>query len=61
MNIFDCLDELQVELFKESIEEMEAKYYELCSTVVEGNTAKRIRNINLDTFQTQLKRGALHC
>ncbi|UYP06046.1 MULTISPECIES: hypothetical protein [Priestia] len=61
MNIFDCLDELQVELFKESIEEMEAKYYELCSTVVEGNTAKRIHNINLDTFQTQLKRGSLHC
>jgi hypothetical protein len=23
MNIFDCLDELQVELFKESIEEIE--------------------------------------
>jgi len=48
-------------LFKESIEEIEAKYYELCSTVVEGNTAKRIRNINLDTFQTQLKRESLHC
>ncbi|MFP3663532.1 hypothetical protein SB717_00115 [Priestia sp. SIMBA_032] len=61
MNIFDCLDELQVELFKESIEEIEAKYYELCSTVVEGNTAKRIRNINLDTFQTRLKRRSLHC
>ncbi|WP_141541136.1 hypothetical protein [Priestia aryabhattai] len=61
MNIFDCLDELQVELFKESIEEIEAKNYELCSTVVESNTAKRIRNINLDTFQTQLKRRSLHC
>ncbi|MFU1994063.1 hypothetical protein [Priestia megaterium] len=55
MDIFNCLDELQVELFQGSTGEIEAKYYELCSTVVEGDAAKRIRNINLDTFQTQLK------
>ncbi|MFE4094906.1 hypothetical protein ACFX4K_25835 [Priestia sp. YIM B13484] len=55
MNIFDCLDELQAELFEKSYEEMEAKYYELCSTYVEGNEAERIHNINLDTFQTQVK------
>ncbi|UYP05959.1 hypothetical protein [Priestia megaterium] len=55
MNIFDCLDELQTELFEKPYEEMEAKYYELCSTNVEGNTAERIHNINLDTFQTQVK------
>ncbi|MFB8426641.1 hypothetical protein ACFC4S_32140 [Priestia megaterium] len=55
MNIFDCLDELQGELFEKSYEEMEAKYYELCSTNVEGNEAERIHNINLDTFQTQVK------
>ena len=61
MDIFNCLDELQVELFQGSTGEIEAKYYELCSTVVEGDTAKRIRNINLDTFQTQLKRRSLHC
>ncbi|HWL25088.1 MAG TPA: hypothetical protein VNR38_15315 [Ureibacillus sp.] len=61
MNIFDCLDDLQVELFQKSVGEIEAKYYELCSTVAEGNTAKRIGNINLDTFRIQLKRGSLHC
>lgn len=55
MNIFDCLDELQAELFEKSYEEIEAKYYELCSTQVEGNEAERIHNINLDTFQMQVK------
>ncbi|MED4002543.1 hypothetical protein [Priestia aryabhattai] len=55
MNIFDCLEELQAELFEKSCEEMEAKYYELCSTNVGGNEAERIHNINLDTFQTQVK------
>ncbi|WP_195696752.1 hypothetical protein [Priestia megaterium] len=55
MNIFDCLDELQAELFEKSYEELEAKYYELCSTNVEGNEAKRIRNINVDIFEAQLK------
>src|SRR6478736_7269784 len=55
MNIFDCLDELQAELFEKSYEEMEAKYYKLCSTQVEGNEAERIHNINLDTFQMQVK------
>ncbi|MCA1052863.1 hypothetical protein LCM14_23870 [Priestia aryabhattai] len=55
MNIFDCLDELQAELFEKSYEEMEAKYYELCSITVKGNAAERIHNISLDTFQTQIK------
>ncbi|MDT0145988.1 hypothetical protein Q9R38_05685 [Priestia aryabhattai] len=55
MNIFDCLDELQAELFEKSYEEIEAKYYELCSTQVEGNEAERIHNINLDTFQMKVK------
>jgi len=55
MNIFDCLDELQAALFEKSYEEMEVKYYELCSTQVEGNEVDRIYNINLDTFQTQVK------
>ncbi|MFB8427074.1 hypothetical protein ACFC4S_34595 [Priestia megaterium] len=55
MNIFDCLDELQAELFEKSYEEMEAKYYELCSTNVESNEAERIHNINLDTFQMKVK------
>jgi hypothetical protein len=55
MNIFDCLDELQAELFEKSYEEMEVKYYELCSTNVESNEAERIHNINLDTFQMKVK------
>ncbi|TPF19093.1 hypothetical protein [Priestia megaterium] len=55
MNIFDCLEELQAELFEKSYEEIEAKYYELCSTNVGGNETERIHNINLDTFQTQVK------
>lgn len=55
MNIFDCLDELQAELFEKSYEEMEAKYYELCSTTVKGNATERIHNISLDTFQKQIK------
>ncbi|MGB8272073.1 MAG: hypothetical protein WCE77_20645 [Priestia megaterium] len=42
-------------MFEKSYEEMEAKYYELCSTQVEGNEIDRIHNINLDTFQTQVK------
>ena len=55
MNIFDYLEELQAELFEKSYEEMEAKYYELCSTTVKGNAAERIHNISLDTFQKQVK------
>ncbi|MEI4529357.1 hypothetical protein [Priestia megaterium] len=55
MDIFDYLEEMQVELFQKSFEEIEAKYYLLCSTIAGDNVAARIRNISLDILQTQLK------
>ncbi|MEH6964493.1 hypothetical protein V7079_25035 [Priestia megaterium] len=55
MDIFDYLEEMQVELFQKSFEEIEAKYYQLCSTIAGDNVAERIRNINLDILQTKLK------
>ncbi|MCM3016667.1 hypothetical protein M3582_01095 [Priestia megaterium] len=63
MDIFDYLEEMQVELFQKSFEEIEAKYYRLCSTIAGDNIAARIRNISLDIFQTKLKSSlqeALH-
>ena len=55
MDIFDYLEEMQVELFQKSFEEIEDKYYRLCSTIAGDNVAERIRNVNLDIFQTTLK------
>ncbi|MDN3233149.1 hypothetical protein [Priestia megaterium] len=63
MNIFEYLDEIQAELFQKSFEEIEAKYYEVCSTIAGIDIEKRIRNINLDIYQTQLRSSlyeALH-
>lgn len=55
MDIFDYLEEMQVELFQKSFEEIEAKYYRLCSTIAGDNVAERIRSINLDILQIKLK------
>lgn len=55
MDIFDYLEEMQVELFQKSFEEIEDKYYRLCSTIAGDNVAERIRNVNLDILQTKLK------
>ncbi|MCG0050770.1 hypothetical protein [Priestia aryabhattai] len=55
MDIFDYLDEIQIELFQKSFKEIEAKYYGLCSTIAGDDVATRINNINLDILQTQLK------
>ncbi len=55
MDIFDYLEEMQVELFQKSFEEIEAKYYRLCSTIAGDNVAEMIRSINLDILQTKLK------
>ncbi|MED4217843.1 hypothetical protein P4671_17850 [Priestia megaterium] len=55
MDIFDYLEEMQLELFQKSFEEIEAKYYRLCSTIAGNNVAERIQSINLDILQTKLK------
>ncbi|HWO97380.1 MAG TPA: hypothetical protein VNM45_13820 [Bacillus sp. (in: firmicutes)] len=54
MEIYEYLDQIQTELLDHSWEEIEAKYYDLCSKLAGEEQAKRIRNIDLDSFQNKL-------
>ncbi|MEI4623965.1 hypothetical protein [Bacillus cereus] len=54
MGIYEYLDQIQTELLDHSWQEIEVKYYDLCSKLAGEEQAKRIRNIDLDAFQNKL-------
>ncbi|QQN86467.1 hypothetical protein [Bacillus toyonensis] len=54
MEIYEYLDQIQTELLDHSWQEIEVKYYALCSKLAGEEQAKRIRNIDLDPFQNKL-------
>ena len=59
MEIYKYFDQIQTELLDHPWQEIEKKYYDLCSKSAGEEQAKRIRNIDLDSFQSKLN-DALH-
>ena len=59
MEVYKYLDQIQTELLDHPWQEIEEKYYHLCSKSAGEEHAKRIQNIDLDSFQSKLN-DALH-
>lgn len=57
MRIYSYLEEMQSDLFIGNLEEMERKYYDLCSQLAGNSMANRVQKINLDEYQKELERG----
>ncbi|PEL48039.1 hypothetical protein CN605_05665 [Bacillus toyonensis] len=63
MEIYKYLDQIQIELLNHSWQEIEVKYYSLCSKLAGEEQAKQIQNIDIDLFQNKLEdtfSAALH-
>ncbi|MGG3805652.1 hypothetical protein [Metabacillus fastidiosus] len=54
MEIYQYLDQIQTELLNHSWKEIEIKYYKLCSELAGKEQAQRIRDIDLNAFQSEL-------
>jgi hypothetical protein len=54
MNIFDYLDELQAGIVTRNLEEMEDKYFNICSRLAGQDSANKIRQVNLDGYEQGL-------
>ena len=59
MEIYKYFDQIQTELLDHPWQEIEEKYYDLCSKSAGEEQAKRIQIIDLDSFQSKLN-DALH-
>lgn len=57
MNIFDYLDELQVDLKERNLEELEEKYLNRCIQLAGTERANKIRQTNLNDYKKELKMG----
>ncbi len=57
MNIFDYLDELQVDLKEKNLEELEEKYFNRCNQLAGTERANKIRQIDLNDYKKELKMG----
>jgi hypothetical protein len=54
MNIFDYLDELQLDIRKKGLEEVEEKYYNLCAKLAGIGIADEVRKVDLESYESVL-------
>ncbi|RIW34300.1 hypothetical protein D3H55_10000 [Bacillus salacetis] len=57
MNIFEHLDELQVDLRRKSPDEIEEKYFNICSRLAGPDRANTINQIALNQYEKELRQG----
>ncbi|MEH7352131.1 hypothetical protein V7150_00940 [Neobacillus drentensis] len=57
MNIFEYLDELQVDLREKNLEEIQEKYFNICSELAGNERANKIKQIDLNEYVYELKTG----
>lgn len=57
MDIFEYLDELQADISEKDFQEIEDKYFKICSELAGQDRAKKIEQISLDTYINELKSG----
>ena len=57
MNIFEHLDELQVDLRRKNLNEIEEKYFNLCCELAGADRASAIKQVDLNNYLNYLKSG----
>ncbi|MBM7662805.1 hypothetical protein JOC85_003616 [Bacillus mesophilus] len=57
MDIFEYLDELQVDLRRKSLNEIEEKYFNVCSELAGADRANTIKQLDLNEYVNDLKLG----
>ncbi|MCM3174913.1 hypothetical protein [Paenibacillus sp. MER 99-2] len=57
MDMFQYLDELQVDLSSKHLEEIEEKYFRICSRLAGVDRALAIKQVNLNEYVNDLKSG----
>ncbi|HDR4560250.1 hypothetical protein COE58_23525 [Bacillus cereus] len=57
MDMFHYLEEMQEDIFSLSVEQIEVKYYSICSTLASGAHAERIKMIQLDSYEESMRIG----
>ncbi|MGG0152809.1 hypothetical protein [Bacillus mycoides] len=57
MDIFQYLEEMQEDVFSLAVEQIEGKYYDICSTLVSSAHAERIKLIPLDSYKESMRIG----
>ncbi|MGE6537746.1 hypothetical protein [Bacillus luti] len=57
MDMFQYLEEMQEDIFSLSLEQIEGKYYDICSTLASSAHAERIKMIQLDSYKESMRIG----
>lgn len=57
LNIFEYLDELQIDLKEKNLEEMEKKYFNICYELAGTERANKIKQVDLNMYLKELKMG----
>ncbi|SCM95867.1 Uncharacterized protein BWINRASL_03115 [Bacillus mycoides] len=57
MDIFQYLEEMQEDIFSLSVEQIEVKYYDICSTLASSAHAEQIKSIPLDSYKEGMRIG----
>ena len=55
--MFQYLEEMQEDIFSLSVEQIEGKYYDICSTLASSTHAERIKMIQLDSYEESMRIG----
>lgn len=57
MDIFQYLEEMQEDVFSLAVEQIEAKYYDICCMLASTECAERIKVIDLESYKESIRVG----
>ena len=57
MDIFQYLEEVQEDAFSLAVEQIEAKYYDICCMLASTEYAERIKAIDLESYKESIRVG----
>ncbi|PEB59518.1 hypothetical protein COM79_02265 [Bacillus cereus] len=57
MDIFQDLEEMQEDVFSLAVEQIEAKYYDICCMLASTECAERIKAIDLESYKESIRVG----
>jgi len=57
VDIFQYLEEMQEDVFSLAVEQIEAKYYDICCMLASTEYAERIKAIDLESYKESIRVG----
>ncbi|MBG9580495.1 hypothetical protein ABE42_15115, partial [Bacillus thuringiensis] len=57
MDIFQYLEEMQEDVFSLAVEQIEAKYYDICCMLASTEYAERIKVIDVESYKVSIRVG----